>query len=407
MLQKGIDVADIAYFIGEDAPKMSGITDPAAPEGYHYDHINAEILLRNASVINKRLVLPHGASYRVLVLPPQDDIRPEVLARIERFVEAGLPVIATVRPVRSPSLENYPEADRQVQQIAARLWDNKKILHTTVADLFTNKFNLPPDFVATTPAIQYTHRRYGDADIYFITNQSGERVQASPIFRVSGKQPELWNPVTGKIRPLPAYESIDSHTTAVPLQLEADESVFIVFRKDANPPATNSLAANFPAQQTLAEINSAWTVTFESDEIRRGPSKPVVFEKLSDWSKHSDGRIKYFSGTAIYKTSFNLGQKPDAELFLDLGKVVAMAKIKINGQYAGGVWAAPYRVDIAPYVKSGKNEVEIEVVSTWANRIIGDRQLPEAQRKLQISRGPEGDLQESGLLGPVRIVTGY
>jgi hypothetical protein len=340
------------------------------------------------------------------VLPPQDDIRPEVFAKIERFAEAGLPVIATVRPVRSPSLENYPEADRQVQKIAARLWDNKKILHTTVADLF-NKLNLPPDFLAATPAIQYTHRKYGDTDIYFVTNQSGERVQASPVFRVSGKQPELWNPVTGKIRPLPAYGYVDSHTTAVPLQLEADESVFIVFRKEAKPSATNSLVANFPERKTLAEINSPWTVTFESDEIKRGPSKPVTFTNLSDWSKHADERISYFSGTALYKTSFNIDQKPDGELYLDLGRVVAMAKVRINGQYAGGVWTAPYRVDIAPFARSGKNEVEIEVVNTWANRIIGDRKLPEEQRKLQISRGPEGELYESGLLGPVRIVTGY
>jgi hypothetical protein len=81
-----------------------------------------------------------------------------------------------------------------------------------------------------------------------------------------------------------------------------------------------------------------------------------------------------------------------------------MAKVKINGRYAGGVWTAPYRVDIAPFVKSGKNEVEIEVVSTWANRIIGDRKLPVEQRKLHIRQGPNGDLYESGLLGPVKIM---
>jgi hypothetical protein len=407
LLQKGVDVSDVAYFIGEDAPKMSGVTDPATPEGYHYDHINAEVLLRDAVVIDGKLVLPHGTTYRVLVLPPQDVIRPEVFAKIERFIESGLPVIATVRPERSPSLENYPEADRQVQKIASNLWDNKKILHTTVAGFFKNELKLQPDFVAGTPAVQYSHRKYGDTDIYFVTNQSGSRVQASPVFRVSGKQPELWDPVTGKIRLLPAYEYGVDGTTGVPLQLDADESVFIVFRHEAKPSTVNNLAANFPEQKTVAEINSVWTVTFESDEIKRGPDKPVRFEKLSDWSKHSDERIKYFSGTAIYKTSFNLDRKPDGELYLDLGKVVAMAKVKINGRYAGGVWTSPYRVDVAPFVDSGKNEVEIEVVGTWANRIIGDRKLPEEQRKLHISRGPEGDLHESGLLGPVRLVAGF
>jgi hypothetical protein len=205
---------------------------------------------------------------------------------------------------------------------------------------------------------------------------------------------------------LPAFAQIEENgTTSVPLQLEANESVFIVFRKNAKSPAKSELAMNFPESKVIAEIDAAWTVTFESDEIKRGPVEPVTFEKLTDWSKHDDERIKYFSGTAVYKTSFDLGKKPDGELYLDLGKVVAMAKVKVNGRYAGGVWTAPYRVDIAPFVKSGSNEVEIEVVSTWANRIIGDRKLPAEQRKLRISRGPDGALYESGLLGPVKIVS--
>ncbi|MDR1224262.1 MAG: glycoside hydrolase family 2 [Tannerella sp.] len=405
LLQQGVDVSDVAYFIGEDAPKMCGVTDPSCPAGYHYDHINAEVLLRDAVVINKKLVLPHGTSYRVLVMPPQDDIRPEVFAKIAQFVDAGLPVIATVRPVRSPSLENYPAADHQVREIAAGLWDNRKILSVSVEDFFKNDLQLPPDFVASSPALQYSHRKDGDTDIYFVTNQSGDRVQASPTFRVSGKQPELWNPVTGKHRLLPAFAQIEENgTTSVPLQLEPDESVFIVFRKNAKPSTKSELAMNFPEPKVVTTINSPWTVTFESDEIKRGPARPVIFEQLTDWSKHADERIKYFSGTAVYKTSFDFGKKPGGELYIDLGKVVAMAKVKINGRYAGGVWTAPYRVDIAPFVKSGKNEVEIEVVSTWANRIIGDRKLPAEQRKLRISRGPDGDLHESGLLGPVKIM---
>jgi hypothetical protein len=406
MLQQGVDISDIAYFIGEDAPKMCGVTNPPAPAGYHYDHINAEVLLRDAIVVDNKLVLPHGTSYRVLVMPPQEDIRPEVFAKIAEFADAGLPVIATVRPVRSPSLENYPEADKQVNEIASKLWNNNKILNISLADFFKREINLAPDFVATTPELHFSHRKDNETDIYFVSNQSDKRVQASTVFRVYGKQPELWDPITGKHRLLPAFTLIDeAKTTSVPLQLEANESVFVVFRKkNAGQDAKSDIASNFPEQKTLTTVNSAWTVTFESDEIKRGPSDPVVFEQLTDWSKHPDDNIKYFSGTAIYKTAFELEQKPDDELYLDLGKVVAMAKVKINGKYAGGVWTSPYRVDITPFVKQGKNDIEIEVVNTWANRIIGDRKLPDEQRKLRISLGPNGDLHESGLIGPVRIV---
>ncbi|MDR2760997.1 MAG: hypothetical protein LBB88_00160, partial [Planctomycetaceae bacterium] len=501
LLQKGFDVSDVAYFIGEDAPKMCGITEPPTPTGYHYDHINAEVLLRDAKVIDKKLTLPHGASYRVLVLPPQDVIRPEIFEKIVSFAEAGLPIIATVRPVRSPSLENYPEADKRVQNFSARLWDNKKILNTSIAEFFDNEIKLPPDFVATSNSLQYSHRKDGETDIYFITNQSDDRVYATATFRVFGKQPELWNPVTGKNRLLSAFTQIEKDkTTSVPLQFEPNESAFIIFRnKNSTKPTTiksvegfnakpkivvekalygkldepaatldatkavqkiidggtrsfpvndmlqlvgdpkvsfrktltvtykdagktrrvsafdseiiafpsDCLEQNFPERIIVTEINSAWTVKFESDEIKRGPVEPVTFEKLTDWSKHSDDRIKYFSGTAIYKTSFELRSKPDGELFLDFDKVVAMAKVKVNGEYAGGVWTAPYRVEISSLLKSGKNELEIEVVNTWANRIIGDRKLPEDQRKLRIHRGPNGALHESGIIGNVQIVTGY
>ena len=149
-------------------------------------------------------------------------------------------------------------------------------------------------------------------------------------------------------------------------------------------------------------------VNFESDAIKRGPSETVTFSQLSDWTKHEDTRIKYFSGTANYKTMVNLKSIPNAKVYLDLGEVSVMAKVKINGKDSGGVWTAPYRVDITDAVRIGKNTIEVEVVNTWLNRIIGDRKLSENERILTPNTVPWKDstpLQKSGLLGPVRIVT--
>jgi hypothetical protein len=98
---------------------------------------------------------------------------------------------------------------------------------------------------------------------------------------------------------------------------------------------------------------------------------------------------------------------PIGTLFLDLGKVSLMAKVKINGQSAGGLWTPPYRVDVTPFVKSGKNTFEIEVVNNWTNRLIGDARLPAQQRKLRphTSGGNANrHLEESGLLGPVVLL---
>jgi len=83
-----------------------------------------------------------------------------------------------------------------------------------------------------------------------------------------------------------------------------------------------------------------------------------------------------------------------------------MAKVTVNGKYAGGLWTAPYRLDISGLVREGKNELRIEVVNTWVNRIIGDMQLPEEELESWMLVNPydaESPLQPSGLLGPVTV----
>ena len=121
LLQQGTRVADAAYFIGEDAPKMTGIRRPELPAGHDFDYINAEVILDKLSVKGGRLVLPHGTSYRALVLPELPTMRPEVLQKIQQLVKAGATVVGTP-PSRSPSLEHFPQCDAQVKQAAAELW---------------------------------------------------------------------------------------------------------------------------------------------------------------------------------------------------------------------------------------------------------------------------------------------
>lgn len=121
MLQQGLNVADVAYFIGEDAPKMTGVTDPALPRGYQYDYINGEVLLERATVKDGLWTLPHGTQYRILVLPKLKTMRPELLAKLRALVREG-GVLLGPAPQRSPSLEGYPDADARVRRMAAELW---------------------------------------------------------------------------------------------------------------------------------------------------------------------------------------------------------------------------------------------------------------------------------------------
>ncbi|MDR1676023.1 MAG: hypothetical protein LBR86_06110, partial [Tannerella sp.] len=440
MLEQGRNIADVAYFIGENIPVNSGPIEmkdsssrPAnirsgMPAGYHADYVNYDVIMNDMKVENGLLTLPHGISYRLLVLPDLPTMRPELLQKIEQLVADGA-VLLGAPPARSPSLAGYPAADAKVGQLSEALWgftsenyaapDKAPKQHRYGKGLVLSNMSLhealdrlhiAPDFRSDADRVLYAHRSAPDREIFFVSNQNASRVDFAPVFRVGGGTPELWNPVTGEIHTAPEFYRSDASTT-VPLQLEPHESVFVVFNSRAVKPP-NSRTVRQPDSQTVLTVSSPWTVTFESDPVKRGPAKPAVFKQLTDWSQNADERIRHFSGTATYRTSFNVQSLnaltvEDSHFYLDLGKVGAMAKVKLNGQYAGGVWTPPYRLCIDGLLYEGKNTLEIEVVNTWVNRMIGDQYLSPDKRFVDSPFNPyktTSPLQESGLLGPVSIL---
>ena len=417
MLQQGLNVADVAYFIGEDAPKMTGITDPALPVGYQFDYMNAEVIEKYMTVKDGLITLPHGTQYRILVLPKLETMRPELLAKIKQLVNAGAFILGPA-PKRSPSLQNQPSADQEVLKLAAELWGdvdgvNVKLRKVgkgmvmngmSMEEAFVQMNCVPDCKLPVDNTIHYGHRTMKNGEIYFVTNQTDETKLFTPEFRVKGLQPELWEATTGYMRKLPVYEQKEN-TTAVPLKLAPYESVFVVFREKAGKASASGAEANYPESAILADLKGPWTVQF--DASKRGPKEPVIFETLQDWTTSADEQIKYYSGTAFYTSKFNLDKIPEGKkVAINLGSFTAMAKVTINGTYAGGVWTAPYQLDITQLVKAGENDLKIEVVNTWVNRLIGDSKLPENQRLTWCPRNPykaESPLQPSGLFGPVTI----
>jgi len=417
MLQQGLNVADAAYFIGEDAPKMTGITDPALPVGYQFDYMNAEVIEKYMIVKDGLIALPHGTHYRILILPKLETMRPELLTKIKQLINDGAVVMGPA-PKRSPSLQNQPEADEQVQAMAAEIWgevDGVNLRSRKIGKgMILNGMSMEEAFalIGCVPdcklpddhSIHYGHRTLPWGEIYFISNQTGEQQLVSPEFRVTGLQPELWNATTGSVRKLPAYE-LKEQTTVVPLKLEPFESAFLVFRSGAAKAADSGVEGNYPEPAVLAELNGPWTVQF--DPARRGPKEPVVFETLQDWTMSADEQIRYYSGTAVYTSKFTLDQLPAGKAVkIDLGALTAMAKVSVNGTEVGGVWTPPYELDITNALQSGENELTVEVVNTWMNRLIGDQKIPEAERPTWCPVNPykaDSPLQPSGLLGPVTI----
>ncbi|WP_184548833.1 glycosyl hydrolase [Mucilaginibacter sp. FT3.2] len=417
MLRQGKYVADAAYFIGEDAPKMTGVRDPELPKGYSFDYINAEILNERATVADGKLVLPGGMAYKILVLPKLETMRPQLLQKIKQLVAQGLTILGPA-PKRSPGLQNYGVADSEVQKLAAELWgdiDGSNIkTHHFGKGLVINGMNMQQalDLLKVIPDCKFDkddealfiHRKIDGGDIYFVSNQTDKTIEINAAFRVHGKMPELWDAVTGAARNLPAYRQ-SSDVTEVPLKLAAYQSGFIIFRKDSQVSTKPDVDVNFPEGKNIAKLNKPWTVTFDSK--RWGPAQPVVFDKLTDWTQRPEDSIKYFSGHAVYHSTFN-GIKPvkGQHLLLNLGAVKAMAKVKINGVDVGGVWTAPYQLDVTSAVKPGINTIDVTVVNTWVNRLIGDSKLPASERKTWTNVNPYTETsnpQPSGLTGPVNI----
>ena len=417
MLQQGLNVADVAYFIGEDAPKMTGIADPALPVGYQFDYMNAEVIEKYMTVKDGLITLPHGTQYRIMVLPQLETMRPEVLTKIKQLVNDGVVVLGPA-PKRSPSLQNQPEADQQIQEMAKELWGNVDgvsvksrkvgkgmiINGMNMTEVFALINCVPDCRLPEDNSIHYGHRTIKDGEIYFITNQTAETKLISPEFRVKGKQPELWEATTGYIRTLAAYEQT-KNTTIVPLKLEAFESVFVVFRKSTGKTSETGVEANYPEPALIADLKGPWTVTF--DAAQRGPAAPVVFETLQDWTTSKDDLIKYYAGTAFYSCKFKMDKVTEGKkVIINLGTFSAMAKVTVNNTYAGGLWTAPYTLDITALVKEGDNDLKIEIVNTWMNRLIGDQKLPAAQRltwcPVNLYKA-DSPLQPSGLFGPVKI----
>ncbi|MGH7953262.1 MAG: glycosylhydrolase-like jelly roll fold domain-containing protein, partial [Limisphaerales bacterium] len=243
------------------------------------------------------------------------------------------------------------------------------------------------------------------ADIYFVASRWAHPEKVDCAFRISGKQPELWNPVTGEIRDAIAFIQNDDRTF-VPLKFDPCGSIFVVFNKSIPKDVSGKTASNYPVVQQTNTLSGSWTVNF--DPKWGGPAK-VIFDQLIDWTNSSNPGIKYYSGAAIYHKKFDLPTsiQPGRRVLLDLGEVHEIAVVHLNGRDLGVLWTKPARVDITSAVKPKDNDLEIKIVNLWPNRLIRDESLPKGQRLTETNIhkfAPTSPLLPSGLIGPVNVL---
>jgi hypothetical protein len=311
------------------------------------------------------------------------------------------------RPTTASGLTGFPGSDAEVKRVADELWGKGSVLTGKTAREVLLSKGLKPDFEwkskdATEPDIDYIHRTLDGAEIYFLANRSTNAATVDCTFRGADKAPELWDAVTGDHRFATSYSQVEGHTT-VPLEFAPCGSRFIVFREPAAQHPANS-KRNDARFEAFKELEGSWAVSFDP---KWGGPESAQFDSLVSWPTRPEPGIKFYSGKAVYRKSFDLPAGANGQsLWLDLGEVRELAEVKLNGQSCGIAWASPFRLDISRAAKPGTNQLEIEVVNFWPNRIIGDESLPEAQRltKTNIRKlTSKTPLVPSGLLGPVRL----
>lgn len=425
LLQYGHPVTDIAVFTGEEMPRRSilperlvpslpgifgaerveserirlanegqplrvrpvGVThsaNMADPEkwvnplrGYAYDSFNKDALLRLAKVEDGRMTLPGGASYKALVIPlarpmnPEPVLSSEVQKKINELKEAGVLI---------PSLP-YTADDFSV-------------------------YGLERDMIVPED-IAWTHRRGELGELYFIANQREETRTFTASMRINDRKPECWNPVTGEMNSRPSYR-INGNRTEVTLTLAPYESVFIVYPMEGAHEGYGEDSSRL--QKEKKEVaKEPLNIALEAEEYMitfAANKKTLTRKELFDWSKEPDEQIRYYSGTATYKTTFRWKNKlkKGQQIYLNLGTVCNLVTVRVNGVDCGTIWTAPYRADITTALKKGINILEIEVTNTWANALKGADEGKAPFEGIWTNakyRKQENELLPAGLLGPL------
>ena len=425
LLRHGEFVADYCVYTSDKNYVTWGLAERwrdgsklSATSGYRYDLLDAATLVDRLEYRDGKFALPGGAQYRLLVFDLSEERAPvEVMRKLQSLASQGAPILlGELDPRASVSLLNWRAADAETRALASELRNSRargvyrdQSVAATLAEL-----GVAPDFASDDP-VQFVHRASDELDVFFVASYTGGQTGANNcVFRVADKVPTLWDPATGVVSVIP-YEPTEDGRVKVPF---VPTSTFIVFSPKDRPIA----AAPYrdPRAKARRSISILPKFEVEFDPEWGGPGL-VRWDALKLWNENDDDRVKYYSGTAVYRTQFQLDAEfaESDDITLKLGTVHDIARVKVNGIDCGIAWKQPYDVRIERAVKEGANLLEIEVVNCWQNRLIGDAALPPEERYTQTNvvlerasaapmpryRGylSTDTLEPSGLLGPLEL----
>lgn len=401
MLERGRAVSDVLWYLGDEIAHKPSQKYPF-PAGYRFDYCNPDVLLNRLSVKNGNIVTPEGYTYSLLWIPDNKRMLPETLERIYDLIRQGAKVVASA-PRSLATLRDGAKAQKRFDKAAKAIWSKAEagkitpigkgaILAGVTLDEALAMFDIKQDVKGD---VRWIHRQTEGADWYFITPNQGETFDGEVSFRATGTV-EVWNPITGENKAVKS--SAEGEYTSMNISLPKAGSCFVVIHKgEASSTAEPTVLAN------SKPINATWSLSFPEGW---GAPADIKIENLKAWKDlNISDEAKAFSGSVNYTVNFSADADMlrAKEVVLDLGKVDMIAAVKLNGKTLRTLWCTPYKLDISDALVEGDNELQIEVTSTWYNRLVYDAGQPESQRKTWTISGPSATkpLRESGLMGPV------
>ncbi len=422
--------ADVLYYYGDRAPNYVRPKNTVftAGDGYDYEVINTEILLRDLYVEDGLLKLPYGVTFKLLALSEEETINPQVLKKLQKLAAQGAVIIGP-KPKGAPGLkkEDISAEIENIWQTAVgatpdygngKIWSEvtpqQALQHLEVKPVFMYQGieNVPLDFI---------HYAKDGVDFFLLRNTTVGNLAKTCSFRVADKAAEIWDPVTGKTIPLNSYKQNEAQTE-IALAFEPEQSYFVVFhgRNSDAIKANEELTVNQLSDgkliagdsgESLTDLSEDWRVRF--DEQWGGPAN-ASFPELISWTERDEAGIKYYSGVASYEKEFSFNKDETGEtehVFLELEEIEKTAKVWVNDKEVGILWCKPYRLDISAYLKNGPNQLRIDVANVWSNRLTGDGITGENYTNTNITGGPQVNenpwakvpLVPSGLIGNVEL----
>ncbi|MCC8174706.1 MAG: glycosyl hydrolase family 2, partial [Odoribacter sp.] len=419
--QKGCMLTFDIHGMKRKAPKFINIVNRIIDSGYDVDYISDNFILSSV-VKNGMIQTIGGTTYKAIVIPAVDKMPLKVMKHLVAMARQGAKIVFVENyPQSVPGFNNWEKNSLELQKEVKKLptvssFDEVKISSFGKGTVVTGSdygqaleaCGVAPEEIRTKWSMQAIRRKNDTGHHYFISSLQGKDKEGWILLSVDANEAVIYDPMTGKTGK--ATVKKENGKTYVYLQMKSGESLILQTYKSQAPQIDNW---NYYKPQTLSlGLDKGWNLQFTESE----PEIKGVYEleELGSWTELDIPNTKINSGSGLYTITFTLPQINADDWILDLGDVRESARVKINGQEVGSVWAVPYYMHVGNYLKNGENTLEIEVTNLPANRIADyDRRGIEWRKFKEINvvnlsykkdKYDKWGAVPSGLLGDVKLI---